>query len=53
MTISNEEQIRLENKKLKEEKSENEILKIKLEKIQDDLVKVSKRLEQNKNMNKK
>jgi len=40
LTISNEERIRLENEKLKEEKSENQKLKEKLDVIQEDLDKV-------------
>jgi len=40
LTISDEERIRLENEKLKEEKSENQKLKEKLDVIQEDLDKV-------------
>ncbi|MCH7649343.1 MAG: site-specific integrase [Thaumarchaeota archaeon] len=40
LTISDEERIRLENEKLREEKSENQILKEKLDIIQEDLDKV-------------
>jgi len=40
LTISDDERIKLENKKLKEEKSEKELLRAKLNKIQEDLEKV-------------
>jgi len=40
LTISNEERIRLENEKLKEEKSENELLKAKLDNFEEELEKV-------------
>ena len=36
LTISDEERIRLENKKLKEEKSENELLRAKLDRFQEE-----------------
>jgi len=55
LTISDEEKIRLENEKLKEEKSENQKLKEKLDVIQEDLDKVkqwreiSQKFEQIKN----
>jgi len=45
LTVSDEERIRLENEKLKQEKSENEILKSQLNKIQEDLEKIKKRQE--------
>jgi len=40
LTISDEERIKLENEKLKEEKSENELLKAKLDTFQEELEKV-------------
>jgi len=40
LTVSDDERIRLENEKLKEEKSEKELLEEKLDKIQEDLDKV-------------
>jgi hypothetical protein len=40
LTISDDERIKLENERLKKEKSENELLKVQLNKIQEDLDKV-------------
>jgi len=40
LTISDDERLKLENEKLKEEKSEKELLRAKLDKIQEDLDKV-------------
>ncbi len=43
--MSDDEKIRLENKNLKEEKSENKLLKVKLDKIQKDLDHVKRWIE--------
>jgi len=40
LTVSDDERLKLENEKLKEEKSEKELLRAKLDKIQEDLDKV-------------
>ncbi len=53
LTISDEERIRLENEKLKQERSENDLLRDKLDTIQEDLDKVKHWKELSEKFNKK